>query len=345
MDAFFLFISNHSNYNIDLSRINNPCISLVFTFMLIDTGLIFLSLALLYYGGDFLVTGSINISKRFKISPFFIGAVIIGFGTSAPEFAVSIMASLQGSGDLALANIVGSNITNVGLVLGATALMAPLTIEPRQFNKETPALIISTIIICVFAWNNYLSRLEGFAMIILLFIYLLKSFKSNEYISDYIEDEPSLIDTNRPAFQIILIISGMVILIIGANLIVQGATNIARYIGISEWFIGVSIVALGTSLPEIVSSVIAAKRGHGDMAIGNVFGSNIFNILMVIGVASSIHPLTINEYIHADLIYTTVLTFLLLFLIGIRHNIKKRDGIILILCYAAYIGLKALNFL
>jgi len=220
--------------------------------MLIDTGLIFLSLALLYYGGDFLVTGCINISKRFKISPFFIVAVIIGFGTSAPEFAVSIMASLQGSGDLALANIVGSNITNVGLVLGATALIAPLTIEPRQFDKETPPLIIATFIICVFAWNNYLSRLEGFTMIILLFIYLLKSFKSNECISDNIDEESSFMDTKRPAFQICLTVVGIVMLIIGANLIVQGATNIARSIGISEWFIGVSIVALGTSLPEIV---------------------------------------------------------------------------------------------
>ena len=115
--------------------------------MLIDTGLIFLSLALLFYGGDFLVTGSINLSKRFKVSPFFIGAVIIGFGTSAPEFAVSIMASLHGSGDLALANIIGSNITNVGLVLGTAALISPLTIESRQFNKETPALIIATFLI------------------------------------------------------------------------------------------------------------------------------------------------------------------------------------------------------
>ena len=314
-------------------------------YMLIDIGLIFLSLALLFYGGDFLVTGSRNLSKRFKVSPFFIGAVIIGFGTSAPEFAVSIMASLHGSGDLALANIIGSNITNVGLVLGATALISPLTIESRQFNKESPSLIIATFIICVFAWNNYLSRLEGFIMIILLFIYLLKSFKSNECISDNIKEGSSLIDTKRPSFQIFLTIAGMVMLIIGANLMVQGATNIARSIGISEWFIGVSIVALGTSLPEIVSSIIAAKRGHGDMAIGNVFGSNIFNILMVIGVASSIHPITINENIHADLIYTTVLTCLLLFLIGISHTIKKRDGIILILCYAAYMCLKALNIL
>jgi len=140
--------------------------------MPIDTGLIFLSLALLFYGGDFLVTGSINLSKRFKVSPFFIGAVIIGFGTSAPEFAVSIMASLNGSGDLALANIIGSNITNVGLVLGFTALISPLTIESRQFNKETPALIIATFLTCVFAWNNYLGRLEGIIMIILLFFYL-----------------------------------------------------------------------------------------------------------------------------------------------------------------------------
>jgi cation:H+ antiporter len=313
--------------------------------MPIDTALIFLSLALLFYGGDFLVTGSINLSKRFKVSPFFIGAVIIGFGTSAPEFAVSIMASLNGSGDLALANIIGSNITNVGLVLGTTALISPLTIESRQFNKETPALIIATFLICVFAWNNYLSRLEGIIMIILLFFYLLKSFKSNEQISNNIEENSSFLDTKRPPFQFFLTIVGIVMLIIGANLMVQGATSIARSIGISEWFIGVSIVALGTSLPEIVSSVIAAKRGHGDMAIGNIFGSNIFNILMVIGVASSIHPIAINASIHADLLYTTSLTCLLLFLLGIRHTIKKRDGIILILCYAVYICLKALNFL
>ena len=313
--------------------------------MLIDAGFIFLSLALLYYGGDFLVTGSINLSKRFKVSTFFIGAVIIGFGTSAPEFAVSIMASLHGSGDLALANIIGSNITNVGLVLGTTALIAPLTIEPRQFNKETPALIIATFVICVFAWNNYLSIFEGLIMIALLFIYLVNSFKSNQCISDNIEEGSSFIDTKKPAFQFSLTIAGMVMLIIGANLMVQGATNIARSIGVSEWFIGVSIVALGTSLPEIVSSIIAAKRGHGDMAIGNVFGSNIFNILMVIGVASTIHPIAINENIHADLIYTTVLTCLLIFLIRIRRTIKKLEGVILILLYAVYMVLKALNIL
>ena len=313
--------------------------------MLIDAGFIFLSLALLYYGGDFLVTGSINLSKRFKVSTFFIGAVIIGFGTSAPEFAVSIMASLHGSGDLALANIIGSNITNVGLVLGATALIAPLTIEPRRFNKETPALIIASFVICVFAWNNYLSIFEGLIMIALLFIYLVKSFKSNQCINDNIEEGSSFIDTKKPAFHIFLTIAGMVMLIIGANLMVQGATNIARSIGVSEWFIGVSIVALGTSLPEIVSSIIAAKRGHGDMAIGNVFGSNIFNILMVIGVASSIHPIAINENIHADLIYTTVLTCLLIFLIRIRRTIKKLEGVILVLLYAVYMVLKALNIL
>jgi cation:H+ antiporter len=313
--------------------------------MLIDAGFIFLSLALLYYGGDFLVTGCINLSKRFKISPFFIGAVIIGFGTSAPEFAVSIMASLHGSGDLALANIIGSNITNVGLVLGATALIAPLSIEPKQFNKETPALIIATFVICVFAWNNYLSIFEGFIMIALLFIYLFKSFKSNQCVNYSIEEDSSFIDAKRPAFQFFLTIAGMVMLIIGANLMVQGATNIARSIGVSEWLIGVSIVALGTSLPEIVSSMIAAKRGHGDMAIGNVFGSNIFNILMVIGVASSINPIAINENIHADLIYTTVLTCFLIFLIRIRHTIKKLEGIILVLLYTVYMGLKALNIL
>ncbi len=313
--------------------------------MLINSGLIFVGLFFLYYGGELLVTGSLRLAQSFKISPFIIGATVIGFGTSTPELAVSLMASLQDSGDLALGNIIGSNITNIGLVLGLTALIVPLTIEKQRFIDESPPLIITSLIIVVFAWNNYLGRTEGFIMICLLVIYLWRAFQTKEKTDLDLSEDHLFSEYGGSSFQTLLVILGIIMLILGANWMVEGATGIARKLGVSEWFIGVSIVALGTSLPELVSSLIAAKKGHGEMAIGNVFGSNIFNILMVIGTTSLVQPLSIGEEIYTDLIYTTALTCLLLLLIGMGNVISKRDGIILIVCYGAYVGLKGTGLL
>jgi len=313
--------------------------------MLINSGLIFVGLFFLYYGGELLVTGSLRLAQSFKISPFIIGATVIGFGTSTPELAVSLMASLQDSGDLALGNVIGSNITNIGLVLGLTALIVPLTIEKQRFIDESPPLIITSLIIVVFAWNNYLGRTEGFIMICLLVIYLWRAFQTKEKTDLDLSEDHLFSEYGGSSFQTLLVILGIIMLILGANWIVEGATGIARKLGVSEWFIGVSIVALGTSLPELISSLIAAKKGHGEMAIGNVFGSNIFNILMVIGTTSLVQPLSIGEEIYTDLIYTTALTCLLLLLIGMGNVISKRDGIILIVCYGAYVGLKGTGLL
>jgi len=313
--------------------------------MLINSGLIFVGLFFLYYGGELLVTGSLRLAQAFKISPFIIGATVIGFGTSTPELAVSLIASLQDSGDLALGNVIGSNITNIGLVLGLTALIVPLTIEKQRFIDESPPLIITSLIIVVFAWNNYLGRTEGFIMICLLVIYLWRAFQTKEKIDLDLSEDHLFSEYGGSSFQTFLAILGIIMLILGANWMVEGATGIARKLGVSEWFIGVSIVALGTSLPELVSSLIAAKKGHGEMAIGNVFGSNIFNILMVIGTTSLIQPLSIGEEIYTDLIYTTALTCLLLLLIRMENVVRKRDGIILIVCYGSYVGLKGTGLL
>ncbi len=313
--------------------------------MLINSGLIFVGLFFLYYGGELLVTGSLRLAQSFKISPFIIGATVIGFGTSTPELAVSLMASLQDSGDLALGNVIGSNITNIGLVLGLTALIVPLTIEKQRFIDESPPLIITSLIIVVFAWNNYLGRTEGFIMICLLVIYLWRAFRTKEKTDLDLSENHFFSEYGGSSFQTFLAILGIIMLILGANWMVEGATGIARKLGVSEWFIGVSIVALGTSLPELISSLIAAKKGHGEMAIGNVFGSNIFNILMVIGTTSLIQPLSIGEEIYTDLIYTTALTCLLLLLIRVENVVRKRDGIILIVCYGSYVGLKGTGLL
>ncbi len=313
--------------------------------MFVDSVLILISLIFLYYGGEFLVTGSLRLAQTFKVSPFIIGATVIGFGTSTPELAVSLMASIQNSGDLALGNIIGSNITNIGLVLGLTALIVPLTIEKQRYIDESPSLIITSIIIVVFSWDNYLGRIEGFIMISLLFIYLWSSFRKKESIDIDLSESNFFSKQKGLVFYILLVFLGVILLIIGANWMVEGATGIAQKLGVSEWFIGVSIVALGTSLPELTSSIIAAKKGHGEMAIGNVFGSNIFNILMVIGIASLIHPLSIDEKIYADLIFTTALTCLMLLLIRMGYVIKKQDGVILCLGYISYIGLKGIGLI
>jgi len=308
--------------------------------MFIDLALIFLSLFLLYYGGDFLVTGSLRLAQALRVSPFIIGATVMGFGTSTPELAISVIASLQGSEDLALGNIIGSNIANIGLVLGLTALIVPLTIDKQRFLDESPSLLIASLIIVTFSWNNYLSRTEGFIMVSLLIVYLWRALRSKEITGASLEDINLFSKYKRTSFQIGLVTIGIAMLVIGANCMVEGATNIARNLGVSEWLIGISIVALGTSLPELTSSIIAAKKGHGEMAIGNVFGSNIFNILMVIGTVSLIKPLTIDEEIYIDLIYAAVLTCLLLILIRMGYVIRKRDGITLTILYGSYLGLK-----
>jgi cation:H+ antiporter len=308
---------------------------------LLDLVKIIAGLALLYYGGNYLVTGSVRLARSLKISPFIIGATVIAFGTSAPELAVAILASFEGTPELAMGNVIGSNIANIGLVLGLTALIAPLSIRPDRLSRESPPLLIASLLILAIAWNLEISLYEGLFMVCLLGAYIWRSFTHKEDFDDEQEDEVGLFAEKGSSYQVLLIIVGLVFLIGGAKLLVAGGVNIALNFGISEWFIGITIVAIGTSLPEIVSSIIAAKRGHGEMAIGNIFGSNIFNILMVLGLTATIHPLRITEPIHPDLLITTAITGLLLLLLRYgNHSLGKLNGIVLLLIYCSYIGLK-----
>jgi len=300
-------------------------------------------LALLYFGGEALISGSLRIAHRFKISPFVIGATVMGFGTSSPELAVSILASFRGKAEVAVGNVIGSNIANVGLVLGLTALIIPLTIAPRRLKSEAPPLLIATFLILFLAWDFTLSRWEGALLLTGLVVYTWKTLKSDEASDIELEEDFSLFAGKGMGYQIGLTLAGLALLIVGAELMVRGAVNIARGVGISEWFIGISIVALGTSLPEIVSSLLSARRGHGELALGNIFGSNIFNIFMVLGASAALHPLNIQERIHPDLLITTGVTCLLLLLISRKYQLNKSDGIILLLCYFSYIGLKGMG--
>ena len=308
---------------------------------MLDLVQIIAGLALLYYGGNFLVTGSVRLARILKISPFAIGATVIAFGTSAPELAVAILASLEGTPELAMGNVIGSNIANIGLVLGLTALMAPLSIGPDRLKRESPPLLFASLLIVVIAWNLEINRYEGFFMVCLLGLYIWWSFSHKEDFAEEQDDEIQFFASQSSALHILLIIVGLGFLIGGAEFLVAGGVGIARTLGISEWFIGITIVAIGTSLPEIVSSMIAAKRGHGEMAIGNIFGSNIFNILMVLGLTAIIHPLHINEPIQPDLLITIAIIGLLLGMIRLgNHSLGKLKGVVLILVYCVYIGLK-----
>ncbi len=313
--------------------------------MLTDLFLIITGIALLYYGGDFLVTGSIRIAKQFKLSPFVIGATIVGFGTSAPELSVSIFASLKGAPEVAMGNALGSNIANICLVLGLTALIKPIQINLNLIKKETPKFLFSAFLILFFAWNRSLSRLEGTILILLLGIFIWQTFSNNSSETSDIEEENGLFaDKGIPA-QFGLILGGLIFLVSGADWLVEGSVNIARLLGLSEWLIGISIVAVGTSLPEIVSSAIASSRGHGDLSIGNVYGSNIFNIHMVLGFASIIQPLKIQEKIEPDLIIATVLTCMLAIMLRFKSKLSKASGFFLLVCYFSYISVKSLKLI
>ena len=311
--------------------------------MITDFIYVLAGLASLYFGGEILITGSLRIAHRFKISPFVIGATVMGFGTSSPELAVSVLASFQGAAEVAVGNVIGSNIANVGLVLGVTALIVPLTIDQRRLKSEASPLLIASVLILFLAWDFSLSRWEGLLLLAGLLIYIWRILKNNESSDFELGEELSLFAGKGMGYQIGLILGGLALLVLGAEWMVHGAVHIAREMGISEWLIGISIVALGTSLPEIVSSLLSARRGHGEMALGNIFGSNIFNIFMVLGASASLHPLNIQEAIHPDLLITTGLTCLLLILIRLEHQLSKHDGIILLLCYFSYIGLKGMG--
>ena len=301
-------------------------------------------MALLYYGGDFLVSGSVRFARYLKVSSFVIGATVLAFGTSAPELAASILAALDDAPELAMGNVIGSNIANIGLVLGLVCLIAPITIASSRFKREYPPFLLSALLILFLAWDLKIDDLEGIIMVGLLAIYIWRSFNYKEDLNTEPEEEVRFFSDKGPTFQVLLILIGLIGLVSGAKLLVSGGVSIARTLGIGEWFIGITVVAIGTSLPEIVSSIMAARRGHGEMAIGNIFGSNIFNILMVLGITSIIHPLNITEPIHPDLMIATGLTCLL-FILMLRgkHSLGKISGVILLITYFLYIALKGIG--
>ena len=310
-------------------------------------------LILILLGANGLTDGAASVAKRFRIPPIVIGLTIVAFGTSAPELTVSVSSALKGSADIAIGNVVGSNIFNTLMIVGCTALFAPIVITRNTLRKEIPLCILSSIVLLICANDafldkapeNILNRVDGLLLLCFFLIFMGYTFAiaskpvTMEQQAEHpvIEEETEI--KSLPWWQSILyIIGGLAALIYGGQLFVDGATGIARNLGVSESIIGLTLVAGGTSLPELATSIVAALKKNPEIAIGNVIGSNLFNIFFVLGCSASITPLHLSGITNFDL-FTLVGSGILLWLFGLffaKRTITRIEGGIMILCYVAY---------
>ena len=255
---------------------------------------IIVGLGVLAWSADRFVTGASGLARRFGVSPLIIGLTIVAFGTSAPEMLISAMAAAQGNSGIAIGNAVGSNIANMALVLGVTALLVPLTVQSQTLNREFPLMLLVMLAALALLWNGILSRLDGLALLagmvalVLWTIHLARSAPPDDPLeAEFAAEMPAAMPAGQNGW---LLISGLTLLLISSRLLVWGAVGIAQSFGVSDLVIGLSIVAVGTSLPELAASVAAVRKGEHDIAVGNVVGSNLFNMLAVLGIAGVIGP-------------------------------------------------------
>lgn len=312
--------------------------------MLLFIAAIIVGLLVLLWSADRFVEGSASVARHLGISPLVIGMVIVGFGTSAPEMVVSALASIQGNPGLALGNAYGSNITNIGLILGITALISPILVHSSILRKELPILAAVTGFSVALLLDGNLSRWDAIALLAVfaaLLFWTLKQGKTPGPDSLATDVEAELTErAMSPGKATLWLIVGLVFLILSSRALVWGAVGIASDLGVSDLIVGLTVVAVGTSLPELASSIIAARKGEHDLALGNVLGSNLFNTLVVVGIAGSIHPIVLEtDVLHRDLPVMGLLT-ISLFLIGFgfrgQGRVNRLEGAALLLAYLGY---------
>ncbi len=303
--------------------------------------LLILGFIFLIKGADLFVSGASSIAKRFNIPSLIIGLTIVAFGTSAPEAAVSITAALSGQNDMAIANVVGSNIFNFTFVIGMTALIKPITVQRSTIIKEFPFVILASIVLSILAHDtrfqaypeNLLTRADGLmllALFIIFMYYLIEmAFSSKDSSPDAIEVMPL-------GKSIIFSIIGVLGIIIGGDMVVNSASDIALTFGMSQNLVGLTIVSIGTSLPELVTSIVAARKGESDIAIGNAVGSNIFNILFVLGISSFIHNISVHPIVFVDMLAMIVVSLIAFIFASTKKCINKGEGGILTAIYLVY---------
>lgn len=311
--------------------------------MLIECLLLIVGLALVVLGADFLVDGASSIAKKFGVSDFVIGLTIVGMGTSAPELVVSFIGALQGNGDIAIGNVVGSNIFNVFMILGATALILPMNITPMNRKKDIPLNIAITLIFIALGMSrtlfgigdDVLGRMDGAILLVLFAAYIYMCFRFDTANQTESNENEKVI---KPTLAAVLIVAGLAGLVFGGRMFVNSATSIAKMLNVSDKLIAITILAGGTSMPELVTCIVAAFKKKGQLALGNILGSNVFNILLILGGSALIHPLSMAGMSYVDL--GALLLSSLVIWASIHTNKKNQldraDGLLLLLLEAAY---------
>ncbi len=313
---------------------------MILTYLLFPIGLV-----LLIKGANFLVDGASSIAKRFGVSSLVIGLTIVAFGTSAPELIVNIFASLSGNTDIAIGNILGSNIANILLILGISAMIFPLSVSKGTAWKEIPFALLAVIVIGIMVNDTFidggsfsgLTRIDGFILVLFFVIFLSYTFGISRGHASDIQEHP--IHSMSLQRSLIMVGLGLAGLTLGGKWIVDAAVALATALGVSQALIGLTIVAVGTSLPELATSAVAAYKKQVDIAVGNIVGSNIFNIFWILGLSSIIHPLPFSSAMMGDVfmtIFVTILLFAMLF-IGKRHTIEKWQGACFVMLYVGYV--------
>ena len=301
-----------------------------------------LGLVLLYVGAEGLVRGSSSLALRLGVGPLLVGLTVVAFGTSTPELVVSLKAAYLGQGDISVGNVVGSNICNIGLILGFSALIIPISVASQIVRVDTPIMIGVTALAMALLYDGALSRVEGIILFILLLAYVLFSIRlAKKQASDPLAAEfgEEIKVSKRGAWvDIVMIIGGLVMLVLGARFLVEAAIDIAKAAGLSEAVIGLTIVAVGTSLPEFATSLVAALKKEADIAVGNVVGSNIFNILGILGISSAVTPLSSAGITGIDLGVMMLFALVLWIFSRTGFRITRAEGSVMLVGYAAYVA-------
>ena len=296
------------------------------------------SLAGIVFGADFLVTGSVSLARKYGVSDFVVGAVIVGMGTSMPEFVVSFIGALNDNSDVAIGNVVGSNIFNVLGILGLTAVFFPIVIDRKNVKFELPLCVVVSILLTLLAFDFFysstagISRIDGVLLLFVFVAFMYISFVRDRKSAATVTREPATVPLWK---SIAKVVGGLALLITSCDLFVDNAVTIAKSFGVSEAFISLTLIACGTSLPELAASIVAAVKKNTDMALGNIIGSNIFNITFILGLSSMIVPLTssgITLVDYAMMIAAAVLTLLL----GLKGRIGRVWGAVMIVCFVVY---------
>lgn len=306
--------------------------------------LIAVGFILLIKGADFFVDGASSIAKSLRIPSLIIGLTIVAFGTSAPEAAVSITSALQGSNEIAIGNVVGSNIFNLLIVVGVAAFISPLKVKKSIIAKEFPFMLLSGVVLLVLAQDvrfqgattNALTRADGIMLLVLfgIFMYYLIELALNARKNGEVtEDDVKVMSIGK---SVLFSIGGIVGIVIGGKLVVDAASSIAVSWGMSQNLVGLTIIAVGTSLPELVTSIVAARKGQSDIALGNVIGSNIFNIFFILGISALIHPIAVNGIVFVDMLFMLIVTIIAYIFAITKKKINKIEGSALIITYIIY---------